>query len=252
MIEIERHGSVAVLRMVHGKANTLDLEFCDAIVARFRELERDDDTGAVVLTGQGKMYSAGVDLPRLIDGGPDYVRAFLPALHRLYDTVFFHPKPVLAAVNGHAIAGGCVLACCADQRIAAAGDGRIGVTELQVGVPLPAMTFEVMRFATAPQYFPGVVLSGLTFPVDQARERGLVDEVVEPDAVMPRALKLAESLAALPPQTFAMTKLQIRQPVIDRMTSDGPRVDALTEKIWTAPETLERVRSFVARTLKKG
>ena len=74
---------------------------------------------AVVLTGQGRMFSAGVDLLRLGEGGAAYVRRFLPALHRLYDAVFFFPKPVVAAVNGHAIAGGCVLACCADRRIAA-------------------------------------------------------------------------------------------------------------------------------------
>ena len=61
----------------------------------------------MVLTGQGKIFSAGVNLKRLSEGGADYIRQFLPALHRLYDAVFFHPKPVVAAINGHAIAGGC-------------------------------------------------------------------------------------------------------------------------------------------------
>ena len=75
----------------------------------------------MVLTGQGKAFSAGVDLVRLSEGGADYIRQFLPSLHKLYDAVFFHPKPVVAAVNGHAIAGGCVLAACADRRIMARG-----------------------------------------------------------------------------------------------------------------------------------
>ena len=108
--------------MAHGKANALDIEFCDAIAAQFEAL-RGSDAKAVVLTGQGKMFSAGVDLIRLSEGGADYVRRFLPALHRLYDTVFFFPKPVVAAVNGHAIAGGCVLQACADRRIAARDGG---------------------------------------------------------------------------------------------------------------------------------
>ena len=81
---------------------------------------------------------------------------------------FFFPKPVVAAVNGHAIAGGCVLECCADRRIAANDGGRIGVTELLVGVPFPAMAFEVMRFATAPQYFADGILSGATYMPDVA------------------------------------------------------------------------------------
>ena len=90
-------------------------------------------------------------------------------LHRLYETVFFHPKPVVAAVNGHAIAGGCVLACCADRRIMAQGLGRIGVTEILVGVPFPALAFEIVRFAAPPHYLPQNSLYG----VDLCVRRGV-------------------------------------------------------------------------------
>ena len=152
MIELSHRGGIAIVTMTHGKANALDIEFCEALAAQFEAL-RAADAKAVVLTGQGPMFSAGVDLIRLSEGGATYVRRFLPALHRLYDTVFFFPKPVVAAVNGHAIAGGCVLECCADRRIAGGDGGRIGVTELLVGVPFPALAFEVMRFASSPRYF---------------------------------------------------------------------------------------------------
>ena len=249
MIEVTRQGEVAVLTLAHGKANALDLELCEAIAARFVELRTESDR-AVILTGQGRMFSAGVDLPRLVAGGADYVRRFLPALHKLYDTVFHHPKPVIAAVNGHAIAGGCVLVCCADKRIAARDAGRIGVTELLVGVPFPAMAFEVMRFATSPAFFAEVITSGATYPPEVAFARRLVDELVEPQQLMDRALAAATTLAALPPATFAMTKGQLRQPLMDRMAKDGPRIDALAEKIWTSADTLSHVRDFVARTFK--
>lgn len=251
MIEQSRRGDIAVLTMAHGKANALDIELLEAIIAQFEKL-RGAPERAVVLTGQGRMFSAGVDLPRLADGGPDYVRRFLPALHRLYETVFFFPKPVVAAVNGHAIAGGCVLQCCADKRIAARGDFRIGVTELLVGVPFPAMAFEVMRFATAPQYFADGILSGATYTPDVALQRGLVDELVEPAALMDRAVAAAETLAALPPRTFEATKRQIRQPAADAMERHAPRVDKVAEEIWTAPATIAHIRDYVARTFKKG
>jgi enoyl-CoA hydratase len=251
MIELTQRGDVAVLQIVHGKANALDIELCEAIAARFRQLET-AAARAVVMTGQGRMFSAGVDLLRLTAGGADYVRQFLPALHQLYETVFHFPKPVVAAVNGHAIAGGCVLACCADRRIAASGDGRIGVTELLVGVPFPAMAFEVMRFATPPAFFPEVMFSGATYPPDVAQARRLVDEMVEPDALLDRAVAAAETLAALPPATFAMTKRQIRHDAVDRMARHGARVDADAEKIWTAPETLAHIADYVRRTFKKG
>lgn len=251
MIELARQDGIAVVRLVHGKANALDLELLRAIVAQFDALRSSPDK-AIVLTGQGRMFSAGVDLPRLLDGGAGYVREFLPALHKLYDTVFHFPKPVIAAVNGHAIAGGCVLACCADKRIAAKDGGRIGVTELLVGVPFPAMAFEVMRFATAPQFLPDVILRGPTFPTDEALKRGLVDEVVEAGELMNRALAEAAALGALPPETFAMTKRQIRQPVTDQMAQHGARVDALAEQIWTSPDTLAVVGAYVEKTLKKA
>jgi enoyl-CoA hydratase len=251
MIEQSRRGDIAVLTMAHGKANALDIELLEAITAQFEKLHGAPER-AVVLTGQGRMFSAGVDLPRLADGGPDYVRRFLPALHRLYETVFFFPKPVVAAVNGHAIAGGCVLECCADKRIAARDNFRIGVTELLVGVPFPAMAFEVMRFATAPWYFADGILSGATYPPDVALQRGLVDELVEPAALMDRAVAAAETLAALPARTFEATKRQIRQPAADAMERHAPRIDKVAEEIWTSPATIEHIRGYVARTFKKG
>ena len=105
MIELTHRGGVAMVTMSYGKANALDIEFCEAIVTQLEAL-RGSQAKAVVLTGQGRMFSAGVDLLRLSEGSAPYVRRFLPALHRLYDTVFFFFKPVVAAVNGHAIAGG--------------------------------------------------------------------------------------------------------------------------------------------------
>ena len=133
---------------------------------------RGGDAKAVVLTGQGKIFSAGVDLLRCSDGGADYVRQFLPALHQLYDAVFFHPKPVVAAINGHAMAGGCVLACCADRRIMARDGGRIGVTELLVGVPFPALAFEIMRCATPPHYFAERPSAARLIPPRRSRAAG--------------------------------------------------------------------------------
>lgn len=251
MIELSRRGDTAVLTMVHGKANAMDVEFCDVIATQFDQL-RNAPERAVVLTGQGRMFSAGVDLMRLSEGGADYVRRFLPALHRLLETVFFFPKPVVAAVNGHAIAGGCVLQCCADKRIAARDGGRIGVTELLVGVPFPPMAFEVMRFASPPRYLADAMYSGATFLPDAALARGMVDELVEPTELLDRAVAAAEKLAALSPQAFAHTKHQIRQGARDALERHSKQVDADATGIWAAPETLTFIRDYVTKTLKKA
>ncbi len=250
MIDLKFTDGIAVLTMMHGKANVLDLELCDALSARFQEL-RTADAKAVVVTGQGKIFSAGVDLKRLSDGGADYVRAFLPTLHKLYDAVFFHPKPVVAAINGHAIAGGAVLACCADRRIMAREGGRIGVTELLVGVPFPALAFEIVRFAVPPRRLSEFTLSGATYTSDAAVQRGWVDELAEPGDLLADATAVARELALLSPAAFAQTKRQIRQTVSERMTTSGTATDKAVTAIWTAPETLARIRDYVTRTLKK-
>jgi len=250
MIDVNIKGGIALVSMAHGKVNALDTEFCDSLASRFIEL-RKSDAGAVVLTGQGKIFSAGVNLKRLSEGGAQYVRQFLPALHRLFDAVFFHPKPVVAAVNGHAIAGGCVLACCADRRIMALESGRIGVTEILVGVPFPALAFEIMRHATPPYFFSESILGGATFPADAAAHRGWINEAVEPALLMERAIAAARELASLSPAAFAQTKMQIRQPSVERLKLSGEAVDKAVTEIWAAPSTLNYIRDYVARTLGK-
>ena len=250
MIDLKTSGGIATVTLAHGKASALDVEFCDAIAGQFDAL-RTADARAVVLTGQGNIFCAGVDLPRMLDGGPDYVRKFLPALHRLYNAVFFFPKPVVAAVNGHAIAGGCVLACCADRRLMAREGGRIGVTELLVGVPFPPLAFEVMRFATTPRFLAEAIYGGAIYPPDAAIERGFIDQTVEGDGLLAGASEEARKLAALPPATFAQTKAQMRETVAERLASSGAATEKAVTEIWTRPEILAQMRDFVARTLKK-
>ncbi len=250
MIDARNEGAIAVLTMAHGKANTLDVEFCHALADKFDAL-RNDPARAIVLTAQGKIFSAGVDLRRLSDGGAPYVRQFLPALHRLYEAVFFHPKPVVAAINGHAMAGGCILAACADRRIMVEGAGRIGITEMLVGVPFPALAFEVVRSVVPERFLSEVTFSGATYETDAALERGWIDEVVEPEDLTEDAIAVAEELAELSPAAFAMTKQQIRMPARERLDKAGAATEAAVTDIWCASETLARIGDYVARTLKK-
>jgi enoyl-CoA hydratase len=251
MIEIAHRGRVAVMTLQHGKANALDSELCNDVVARFDEL-KPSTAQAVVLTGTGRIFSAGVDLKRAVAGGAAYLRDFLPALSKAFETVFFYPKPVVAAVNGHAVAGGCVLACAADRRLMALGTGTMGVTELLVGVPFPAIAFEIMRLATAPQLFEDTLFTGATYAPEAARERGFVHELVAPENLLDRAVAAAERLAALSPAAFALTKMQSRKAVQDTLQRAGLSVDAAVREIWLNPDTLARMQDYVERTLKKS
>jgi enoyl-CoA hydratase len=247
--QLESRGRVTILRMAHGKASALDLEFCEALTARLDECRR-SSCQALVLTGTGGIFSAGVDLLRIVDGGAAYVRAFLPAVSRTFETLFTFPAPVVAAVNGHAVAGGCVMACSADVRLMATGPGRIGIPELLVGVPFPIVPLEIMRFAAAPQHLQSLAYRGVTLLAGEAVTRGLIDEAVEPDALLDSAVSTAERLAALPPAVFLMTKNQMRALALQRIR-EGGEYDAAVTKTWESAGTLTAIRGYIERTFKK-
>jgi len=248
VIDSTRRGSVALLRMAYGKANALDVELCDALTAQLNDCAG-SDAGALVVTGEGRMFSAGLDLVRILNGGAAYVRELLPSLNRMLAALFSLPKPVVAAVNGHAIAGGCVIACAADYRLMAREAGRIGIPELLVGVPFPVVPLEIMRFA-APQHMQALAYRGLTLTADQALQYGLVDAAVDADRLVDEALAVAESLAAIPAAAFALTKRQMREPALQRMR-EGAAIDAAAGDSWASAGTLDAIRGYVARTLKR-
>jgi enoyl-CoA hydratase len=153
---------------------------------------------------------------------------------------------LVVAINGHAIAGGCVLACCADRRIMTRGGGRMGITELLVGVPFPALAFEIVRFAVPGRYLPEFTYTGATYDVDTSLARGWVDELVEANAL--RAV--AQEMARLSPKAFTQAKKQLRQEVCERVERDGAMTDQAVTDIWT--DALGYVRDYVARTLNKS
>src|SRR5215831_5799615 len=189
MLDIQERGAVGVLRIEHGKANAFDVEFCEALVKLLGEAGR-SNIRALVVTGQGRIFSAGVDLLRVLDGGAAYVHRFLPALSSAFESLFCFPKPVLAAINGHAIAGGCVLACAADYRVMAMHSGRIGIPELLVGVPFPAIALEIMQQTVTPAHFRSLIYAGATLSPEQAKEIGLVDAIVEPEQLLSEAVAM--------------------------------------------------------------
>ena len=248
MIERSEHEGVLTLRLAHGKASALDVELLDALL---RELDGvAEDVRAIILTGTGSIFSAGVDLFRLSQGGAGYVRQFLPLLCRFVHTLFAFPRPVVAAANGHAIAGGCVLMLAADVRLMAAGSGRIGLPELLVGVPFPAAALEIVRFAVPQDKVQSLVYTGRTLPPQEALTAGIVDEVVPAEDLQVRAQEVARQLALIPPQVYRLTKQSLRSEALERIERAGEQDQAVLE-VWSAAETHAHVREYLRRTVCK-
>ena len=238
MLDVEQRAGVTVVRLRHGKVSALDLELVRALTAVMRDL---DGNGAVVITGTGSAFSAGVDLNQIVAGGEPYIQEFLPALSDAFLAVFDHPGPVLAAINGHAIAGGCVIAAACDVRMMSLG--KIGLAELSVGVPFPVSAMEILRHAIGPAVG-HLVLTAALLDASQARSIGLVHEVTEPDLLLDSAVDRARQLAQFPAEVFAFSKRQLQQPARDRIAARSGDDEAVLA-MWSS----DRTRAAIARYL---
>lgn len=249
MFSCEREEGVAVLRLEHGKVNAMDLPLCEALTKQLAVLAA-DSCEAVVLTGAGNSFCAGVDLVRLAEGGPEYVKHFLPAMDTLFHTLLTFPKPMVAALNGHALAGGCIIAACCDHVVMADGQGRVGVTELAVGVPFPILPLEIVRARVTERDGRDLVYSARTMLPAEAMAVGLVDQVVPAADLLTRAMEAAARLAAIAPVTFGITKRAMVAPILARVR-DAAAIDADVTHAWQGDEVLSRVRAFLDRRARK-
>jgi enoyl-CoA hydratase len=251
MLRVEMHGAVAVVTLERPPANALNRDFFVELAALLARLAVPEIRG-VVFTGSGRFFSAGLDLFEILGYDDATWTDFTARFDAGYRGLFGLAKPVVAAVNGHAIAGGAVLAACADVRLMAEGEGQVGLTEIRVGVPFPSAALEPVRFSCAGPHLPELLYRGLTYGPAEACFRRLVDEVVPEAALAPRALALAGELAAHPPTAFASSKRTLRAEALARMEAAHVRGADPVWATWRTPETRAAIEAFRTRTLHGG
>src|SRR6266446_3211274 len=197
-MELERIGEAVVLRMRAGKANAIGPAWLGRMETLLEEVAAARPR-ALVVTGYEGFFSAGLDLPALDALNSEEMGTFIAGFSRVMLRIFELPLPVVAAVNGHAIAGGCVLALQADVRVGARADFRMGLNEVQLGIGLPAVVLETLRAQVpAPSLLP-IALEGRLFAPEEALAVGLLHELASPDRFEQRAVARALELGALPP-----------------------------------------------------
>src|SRR4051794_18534889 len=193
----------------------MDVGLLEEVVTAVEALGADPPR-ALVLVGRPGFFSAGADLKAIPTYGPDEQRHSIEGINRMALGVYALPCPVVAAITGHAIAGGFVLALTADHRVASTS-GRYGLTEVKVGVPYPQAAIGVVRAeltASAARLF---ALGNRLVDADECVRLGAFDEAIEPDAVVPRALEVAAELSSLPGDVYARTKHELRGATVERL-----------------------------------
>jgi enoyl-CoA hydratase len=249
-IQVLESDDVTIVRMHDGKVNAMSPAMLTALGdALDRALS--SDARAVVLTGDGKSFSAGLALPELIDLDRATLARFMDVFGNAMRRVLTSPRPTVAAINGHAIAGGCVLALMCDVRVMTSAPAKIGLSEVQLGIGLPAIVVEPLRIRVPPTSWTPIALEGLLVEPEEALRLGLVDEVVAPGDLVARATARAKALGRGGQAGYAQAKLSLLRPVLEAIAAHDASAREAWLDTWFSDEAQTRLRATVARLAQR-
>lgn len=251
MIDVEQHGAVTELRLNRPPVNALNPQLVQALDAALADAVA-SDARAVVISGSERMFSAGLDVPTLLRLSREEISAFwgdfLGLLRRLAEC----PIPVSAAITGHSPAGGAVLAIFCDHRVMSRGEFRIGLNEVQVGLPVPEVICHALSRLVSAGTANRLVAAGELVLPEEAQRIGLVDHLADDaEATRQAALEWAGNVAAQPPVAVASTRRIVRDDLIDLFSGvDRETAEAISD-VWFSKETQAAMHALVERLAAK-
>jgi 3,2-trans-enoyl-CoA isomerase len=238
---------IATLMLRRGKVNALHEPMVDELQEAFLRLERDPQVKAVILTGSGKFFSFGFDIPALLSYRQEAFTSFLIKFTDLYSNLYLYPKPTLAAINGHAIAGGCMLALACDYRLMVQSRSKISLNEITFGASVFAGCVEMLRACVGQHFAERILLSGDMYLADEALEMRLVDQITSRDQLLHDADILAHDFAGKDVIAFRSIKRLLRGPVLDSMRAREEGSIQEFSNIWYSESTWKNLQEIIIR-----
>lgn len=227
---------VRILMLNRPPANAINSEFLSALGAQCKSARDDANVRAVVVAGNGKFFSGGLDLKETASGA-NRVGNLAGSQDDGLFMLWTLPKPTVAMVNGHAIAGGIIIALACDFRITHTGSCRFGLNEVAIGLAFPLGAFEIARLALNNQQLRWTMLEAGLFDANRAREMGIVDEIVEPARLEARCIEIAKRLGANGRLAYAHTKARIQAEATARVLNQGLEEAGQVARITQSQET---------------
>ncbi|WP_428265584.1 enoyl-CoA hydratase/isomerase family protein [Haliangium sp.] len=247
MLDVIDHGPVRELRLAHPPVNALCPELIAALYEQVTTAAGEGGPEALVLSGRPGMFSAGLDVPVLIKLDRAAIAEVWRQFFGLMQALARSPIPVVAAISGHSPAGGAVLALFCDYRIMAEGKFKIGLNEVQVGLPLPTPIYKALVYAVGRRQAERLGVAGLMMSPEEALQVGLVDELCDPEQTAARALEWAEGMLRLPPQARTRTRELARRELAATFDGFSDEVRMSFVESWFGDETQSTLRAVVAR-----
>jgi enoyl-CoA hydratase/carnithine racemase len=239
-----RKDGIATVTLHRGKVNALNEPMVEELTDCFRNVETDNEVHSIIFTGSGKFFSFGFDVPEFLHyPKKDFIR-YLEKFTNLYTYLFQFPKPIVAALNGHTIAGGCMLATACDFRLMASGKGKIGLNEITFGAPVFTGSVEMLRFCVGSRNAQQILYSGAMYSAEEAFELGLVDHVSSEDTLEKDARKVAKELGEKASLAFASVKKLLRKPLAEEMVKHEKDYILEFVHIWYSQATWERLKEI--------
>lgn len=207
LVSVQKKKNIAIVQLSHKSTNAINLALVKELADTINDIKVDDKIKALVLTSANeKFLSIGFDIPSLRPLSQDDFSLFYQAFNQLCIDLYTLPKPTIAAITGHAIAGGCILTLCCDERVIAEGRKLFGLNEVKLGVPVPYVADRILHALVGARLAREVMELGEFYPAEDALEIGLVDYLVPLDQVLEKALEQARLLSAAPGEAFALIK----------------------------------------------
>jgi enoyl-CoA hydratase/carnithine racemase len=248
-LQVHQHGHVAEVLLARNAVNSIDPGLVDGLARTLGELADDRGIGAIVLgSAEEKFFSAGWDLPRLVELDRDTVTDFVAAFNRLTVELACLRVATVAAVDGYAVAGGFILALACDFRVMTSDPRRkVGLTEVDLGLPLPLPSVLLLRALVTGAVVRDVAVAGRLLGPEQALAAGLVDRLAEPGRVREAARELAAELGAKPGHAHGTMKALLHEDLVERVAAEGPEQERRFVDAFFHPET----RVLLRRAAKK-
>jgi len=247
-VDLTQADNVAIVALNRGKVNALNHDTVRELADQLRVLETSDAVGAVVLTGTGKFFTFGFDIPEFLAYPKPRFVEFLTDFTDLYRQIFVFPKPVVAGLNGHTIAGGCMLALACDWRVMASGKAKISLNEIMFGASVFAGCAAMLRACVGQRAAEAMLCSGDMYGAEDAMSMGLVDRVAPVDELLDVAVEEARTLAGKDRTAFHGIKVLLRGPIADEFERREPAAVQAFAEIWYSAETWENLQKIEIRS----